>query len=158
MKILAGMIAAAGLLALTAGSASAASDWQCRQYATNFANANTNGAKNTVEGGLIGAGVGAFIAGVTNNNVGTGALIGGAVGATGGAASTSAKWNNKFQKAYYQCMNGGMKAQPVYGGGYNDGSPEWYQACAAKYNSFQWDGPYEGMYRTYGGKWKPCQL
>jgi hypothetical protein len=41
-----------------------------------------------VTGGLIGAGTGAAISGVTHGNVGAGALIGGGVGAVGGAVTS----------------------------------------------------------------------
>ncbi len=41
-----------------------------------------------VSGGLLGAGAGAVIGGVTGGNPLTGALIGGAVGAVGGAATS----------------------------------------------------------------------
>ena len=41
-----------------------------------------------VTGGLIGAGTGAAVAGVTHGNAGTGALIGGGVGAVGGAVTS----------------------------------------------------------------------
>jgi hypothetical protein len=41
-----------------------------------------------VGGGLLGAGAGAGVAGLTGGNVGTGALIGGALGAVGGAVTT----------------------------------------------------------------------
>jgi hypothetical protein len=159
MKRFVGMIAFAGLLALGAGQASAASDWQCQEYAANVANASVNPGQNTIQNGLLGAGVGALIAGATKGNVATGAAIGGGVGIVGTAAANNDKWNRKYQKAYYKCMNGGGPApQPVYGGGYDDGSPEWYQACAAKYKSFQWEGPYEGMFKGYDGDWHPCQL
>jgi hypothetical protein len=41
-----------------------------------------------VGGGLLGAGAGAGVAGLTGGNMGTGALIGGALGAVGGAVTT----------------------------------------------------------------------
>ena len=41
-----------------------------------------------VTGGLIGAGTGAAIGGVTHGSVGTDALIGGGVGAVGGAVTS----------------------------------------------------------------------
>ncbi len=46
-----------------------------------------------VSGGLIGAGAGAAISGMTGGSVGTGALIGGAVGAAGGAATSGRNVN-----------------------------------------------------------------
>lgn len=47
-----------------------------------------------VGGGLLGAGAGAAIGGLSGGHAGTGALIGGAVGAVGGAATTP-------QRPYY---------------------------------------------------------
>lgn len=38
-----------------------------------------------VSGGLLGAGAGATVSGVTGGNLGTGALVGGGIGAAGGA-------------------------------------------------------------------------
>ena len=46
-----------------------------------------------ISGGLIGAGTGAAISGLTGGSVGTGALIGGAVGAAGGAATSGRNVN-----------------------------------------------------------------
>lgn len=46
-----------------------------------------------ISGGLIGAGTGAAIGGLTGGSVGTGALIGGAVGAAGGAATSGRNVN-----------------------------------------------------------------
>lgn len=46
-----------------------------------------------ISGGLIGAGTGAAISGITGGSVGTGALIGGAVGAAGGAATSGRNVN-----------------------------------------------------------------
>jgi hypothetical protein len=54
-----------------------------------------------VGGGLLGAGAGAGVAGLTGGDVGTGALIGGAIGAVGGAVTTPDR--------------------PRYGGGYGGG-------------------------------------
>ncbi len=38
-----------------------------------------------VTGGLLGAGAGAAVSGITGGNLGTGALVGGGIGAAGGA-------------------------------------------------------------------------
>lgn len=46
-----------------------------------------------VSGGLIGAGAGAAISGLTGGSLGTGALIGGAVGAAGGALTSGRNVN-----------------------------------------------------------------
>ncbi|MDQ1080142.1 hypothetical protein [Pseudoroseomonas cervicalis] len=47
-----------------------------------------NPGQRAIGGGLLGAGAGAGVAGLTGGNAGTGALIGGALGAVGGAATT----------------------------------------------------------------------
>jgi len=46
-----------------------------------------------ISGGLIGAGAGAAVSGLTGGSLGTGALIGGAVGAAGGAATSGRNVN-----------------------------------------------------------------
>lgn len=46
-----------------------------------------------VSGGLIGAGTGAAISGITGGSLGTGALIGGGLGALGGAATSGRSIN-----------------------------------------------------------------
>ncbi len=48
----------------------------------------SNPGQRAIGGGLLGAGAGAGVAGLTGGNVGTGALIGGAVGAVGGLVTT----------------------------------------------------------------------
>ncbi len=45
-----------------------------------------------VTGGLLGAGTGAAVSGITGGNVGTGALIGGGVGAVGGAVTAPRRY------------------------------------------------------------------
>ena len=45
-----------------------------------------------VTGGLLGAGTGAAVSGVTGGNAGTGALIGGGIGAVGGAVTTPRRY------------------------------------------------------------------
>jgi hypothetical protein len=67
-------IGAAAALTLTLGTAACTDPYNPGQRA--------------VGGGLLGAGAGAGVAGLTGGNVGTGALIGGALGAVGGAATT----------------------------------------------------------------------
>ena len=46
-----------------------------------------------LSGGLIGAGAGAAVSGLTGGSLGTGALIGGALGAAGGAITSDRKVN-----------------------------------------------------------------
>ena len=45
-----------------------------------------------VTGGLLGAGTGAAVSGITGGNAGTGALIGGGVGAVGGAVTAPRRY------------------------------------------------------------------
>ena len=45
-----------------------------------------------VTGGLLGAGTGAAVSGVTGGNAGTGALIGGGIGAVGGAVTAPRRY------------------------------------------------------------------
>jgi hypothetical protein len=161
-----GIVAVAGAMALTAGSASAASSWQCKKYAQQYASQYGNPGSNVVGGALLGGFLGAGIAGATGGNVGTGAAIGAGVGAVGGAASSG--YEQAYNEAYWDCMNGpgGPGPMPAYGPGPGPGpgygpppgSPEWYQACAAEYKSFQWNGPYQGQFKGYDGFWHPCQL
>ncbi len=46
-----------------------------------------------ISGGLIGAGTGAAVSGLTGGSLGTGALLGGAVGAAGGALTSGRNVN-----------------------------------------------------------------
>ena len=46
-----------------------------------------------VSGGLLGAGAGAAVSGLTGGSVGTGALVGGALGAAGGAVTSGRNVN-----------------------------------------------------------------
>lgn len=156
-----GLVAVAGTLALSAGSANAQSSWQCRQYAQQYASQYGNPGASAVGGAVIGGLLGAGIAGATGNNVGTGAAVGAGVGLLGGAANSGYTYNQAYNAAYWDCMNGGGPGpQPVFGPGpsYAPGSQAWYQACAAKYKSFQWDGPYAGYFKGYDGQWHQCQL
>jgi len=156
-----GIIAVGGALALSAGSASAASSWQCKQYAQQVASQyGGNPGASAAAGGIFGGLLGAGIAGATGGNVGTGAAIGAGVGVVGGLASSGPAYQDAYNQAYWDCMNQ-PGPQPVYGGGgYGPpaGSEDWYQACAAKYKSFQWNGPYAGSFKGYDGQWHQCQL
>jgi hypothetical protein len=106
---------------------------------------------------MLGAFAGAAISGITGGNVGKGAAFGAGAGAVGGLVTQGPQWQARYNEGYNNCMYGGAPGpQPVYGP--PQGSEDWYQACAAKYKSFQWDGPYEGMFKGYDGVWRPCQL
>jgi hypothetical protein len=156
MKAAALAILAAGAMAFTVGAASAASPKQCDRYARNYANQYANPAGSAVGGAMLGAFAGAALSGITGGNVGKGAAFGAGAGAVGGLVTQGPRWQQLYADAYDDCMYGGGGPQPAYGPG--PGSEGWYQACAAKYKSFQWDGPWEGHFKGYDGQWRPCQL
>ena len=103
----------AGTLLAFAGSAQAASSWQCQQYARQQAEAYAPTGQGLVTGGLLGALGGAGIAGIAGGNAGTGAIVGGVGGALVGGATNQNKRQQIYNNAYYSCMNGGGYAQPA---------------------------------------------
>jgi hypothetical protein len=147
------LITATALLAglvMTAGTASAASPAYCDGYARNYANQYANPAGGLLGGAIIGGAAGGLIAGATGGNVGTGIGIGAVGGGLVGGVGQGNRWNILYQQAYAQCVNSG----PTYVAPGPSGDP--WQACAAKYKSFQWSGPYAGMFKGYDGLWHPC--
>jgi hypothetical protein len=116
MKTLFTTLAVAGALVLAAGSANAATQAQCQAYAQQTAQAYAPPGGGALAGGVIGAIAGGLIGGANNNNAAIpGAIIGGAGGAIVGGAATQAKYNQIYQQAYWQCMNGGVVTpQPIY--------------------------------------------
>jgi hypothetical protein len=163
MKKLLVAVAALGGVALFAGNAFAASDYQCRGYAQQQADAYAPNGKGALVGGVFGAGLGAIIAGATGGNAGTGALVGGAGGAVVGGAANQQNRQDVYNQAYWQCMNSGQQApvQPIYDEGPPPpgyGDQGWMNACAAKYRSFQWDGPNSGKFKGFDGYWHWCNL
>ncbi len=52
-----------------------------------------------VTGGLLGAGAGAALSGITGGSPGTGALVGGGIGAAGGALTTPSR--RSYDEEYY---------------------------------------------------------
>jgi len=71
-----------------------------------------------------------------SHNSGAAALVG-IIGLGAALAIASAQRNNAHTNVY------------------QSGSPEWIAACARKYRSFE---PHTGLYTTYGGVKKRCQL
>lgn len=53
-----------------------------------------------VSGGLLGAGAGAAVSGITGGNLGTGALVGGGIGAAGGALTAPSR-RSYYDEEYY---------------------------------------------------------
>jgi hypothetical protein len=115
MKIAITTAAVVGGLLLTAGTASAASSYQCQQYAQAQADAYAPNGQGAVAGGLVGALGGAAIAGITGGNAGTGAIVGGVGGAVVGGTMNQQKRKEVYDNAYWSCMNkGGPAPQPIY--------------------------------------------
>lgn len=112
MKTLFTTLAVAGALMLAAGSANAATQAQCQAYAQQQAQMMTNQGGAAVTGGVIGAIAGGLIGG-NNNAAVPGAIIGGVGGAMVGGAASQAKFNQIYQQAYWQCMNGGGGPVPM---------------------------------------------
>ncbi len=163
MKKLMMTVAALGGVTLFAGNALAASDYDCRVYAEQQANAYAPNGAGAVTGGLLGALGGAAIAGISGGNTGTGAIAGGVGGAVIGGVGNQQNRQQIYNNAYWQCRGKGnyAPAQPVY----NPGAPPpgygqqwWMQACSQKYNSFQWTGPHAGQFKGYDGYWHWCSL
>jgi uncharacterized protein YgiM (DUF1202 family) len=113
MKTLFTTAVVAGTLLAAAGSAHAASSWQCQQYARQQAEAYAPTGQGLVAGGLLGALGGAGIAGISGGKAGTGAIVGGVGGALVGGAANQNKQQQIYNNAYYSCMNGGGYAQPA---------------------------------------------
>jgi hypothetical protein len=101
-----------------AGTADAASQRQCQQYAQSEADAYAPNGQGLVVGGILGALGGAGIASVTHGNAGTGALIGGVGGAVVGGTLNQNKRQQIYNEAFYSCMNGGggyvARPKPIY--------------------------------------------
>jgi outer membrane lipoprotein SlyB len=147
-------MACAGALALSAGTASAASKAQgCESYARSVANQQANVAGNTAGAAVFGALVGAGIGAATGNNVGTSAAWGAGAGGVTGLAASSAEWQRIHDEAYADCMYGGQTQQVVQqgqqsqSGQYEPWTDEWFAYCEAKYKSFT---PSDGTYQPYG--------
>lgn len=156
---------AVGAVVLFAGSAFAASDYECRGYAQQQANAYAPNGRGAIVGGAMGAGLGAIASGIGHGNVGTGALVGGLGGAFLGGAMNQNKRQDVYNRAYWDCMNSGPRyaapPQPVYDPGPPPpgyGDPSWMQACADKYRSFRWSGPHAGQFKGFDGYYHWCQL
>ena len=165
MKKLLMAATALGGIALFAGNAFAASDYECRAYAQDQADASNPNGQGAVTGGLLGALGGAAIAGIAHGNVGTGAIAGGVGGAVIGGVGNQDARQRVYQRAYWDCMNSGRgpryAPQPVYDAGPPPpgyGDPGWMRACASKYRSFQWSGPHAGQFQGFDGYWHWCNL
>ncbi len=161
MKKLLMAATALGGVALFAGNALAASDYQCRAYAQQQADAYAPTGQGLVVGGVLGAITGGLIAGSTGGNAGTGAAIGAGGGAIAGGAINQQKRHEVYNQAYWQCMGGQPQPQPIYDPGQPPpgyGQQWWMNACSQKYKSFQWTGPQAGQFKGFDGYWHWCSL
>jgi hypothetical protein len=152
---------ALGGVALFAGNALAASEYQCRAYAQQQADAYAPTGQGAVTGGLLGALGGAAIAGISGGNTGTGAIAGGVGGAVIGGVGNQQKRQEIYNQAYWSCMGSAPQPQPIYDPGAPPpgyGQQWWMESCAAKYKSFQWTGPYAGQFKGFDGYWHWCNL
>ena len=103
-----------GLVIAAAGSANAATPYECEMYAQNAAEQQYPYGGGAVTGGVFGALIGAGIAGATGGNVGTGAGVGAGAGLIVGSAGWQQKKKQAHDLAYAQCIGSG---QPVYAPG-----------------------------------------
>jgi hypothetical protein len=162
MKIIVTAAAVLSGLMLLSSGAYAKSPAQCDYEARSYADANANPVGGAATGGLVGALLGAGVAGATGGNVGAGAGIGAGVGIAAGGLSQGEKWKQFYNSYYNDCLYGGAPPAPVAYDpgppppGYGD--PNWMSACAAKYKSFQWNGPLSGKFKGFDGAWHWCQL
>ena len=108
MKKLMMTVAALGGVTLFAGNALAASDYDCRVYAEQQANAYAPNGAGAVTGGLLGALGGAAIAGISGGNTGTGAIAGGVGGAVIGGVGNQQNRQQIYNNAYWQCRGQGQ--------------------------------------------------
>lgn len=142
----------------TSSTALANSPAYCDNYARQAASERTDGGE-VIGGGIGGAITGALIGGIFGGGkgAGQGAAIGGGVGLFSGAAHSSAKWNSIYHAAFQDCMDAGYRQQDASYDeeeGPVEGSPAWYDYCAAKYRSFN---PRTGRYLARSGQWLRCQ-
>jgi hypothetical protein len=108
------------LMATAAGTATAATPYECDVYATNYAEQQYPTGGGAFAGGVGGGILGGIIAGATGGKVGNGV----AIGATAGLVVGSVAWQNQKRQAhdsvYAQCLNSNQRTyalapQPYYG-------------------------------------------
>ncbi len=102
-------------LTLAAGSASAATPYECESYAQQVAEQQYPTGGGAIGGGLVGGFLGAGIAAATGGNVGVGAGIGAGAGLVVGSSAWQAKKKQAHDLAYSQCIGNVVYAPaPVY--------------------------------------------
>ncbi len=100
-----------GVAASGAGTAIAATPYECETYAQQYAEQQYPTGSGAVGGGLFGGILGAGIAAATGGNVGAGAAIGAGAGLVVGSASWQNAKRDAHDLAYSQCLGG---AQSIY--------------------------------------------
>ena len=161
MRICAGAILTAAVLAGFASEAEAGRRAYCDAYARDVADSRVSGGDvlaGTVGGAIGGAFLGAIIDG--KEGAGKGAIIGAAGGTVLGAAGADGKWHRVYRKAYADCMDMYEPRPIVYrqpppkpAGALEPGSEAWNDYCAAKYTSFDRK---TGLYTGKSGKPHTC--
>jgi uncharacterized protein YcfJ len=161
MKICAGLLVTAAVMASFVSEAQAGRRSYCDAYARDVANSRVSGGDvlaGTIGGALGGAFVGAIIDG--KEGAGKGAIIGGVGGTVMGAAGADSKWHRVYRKAFADCMDMYEPRPIVYkkpvpkpAEPLEQGSEAWNDYCAAKYSSFDRE---TGLYTGKSGKQHTC--
>jgi ribonucleotide reductase alpha subunit len=150
MKAILAILICAGTLALSANAASAATFTECDAYARQVANDNV--AKRTAGTAVVGALLGLGIGAAQGNNLGSSAAIGAGAGGVTGLAVGSVEWQKIYDAELDDCMgSSGHTNVGSQTGLYEPWSPEWFEYCDERYQSFdETDGtfqPFEGPRR-----------
>jgi hypothetical protein len=148
MKKFLAILVCAGALALTAQAASASTASQCDAYARKAADENTG--KKAVGTAVVGALLGLGIGAAQGNNLGSSAAIGAGAGGVTGLAVGSAEWQQVYDAEFADCMNaaGGTTNVSSQAGLYQPWTPEWFEYCENRYQSFT---PSDGTFQPKGG-------
>ncbi len=159
------LFVAAGTMSLSTGLSTKPAYSQaanCNVYAANYA--DRRAVRSTVGGALGGAvagGVlGALVGKGKGKNIGIGAAVGAGVGTAGGAVRGSRLWQQRYNRAYRDCMNrraprpAVLHPAPYQGARPAAWTPEWYEYCSAKYRSFD---AASGTYQPYNGPRRLCR-
>ena len=108
-----------GLAIAAAGTASAATPYDCEIYAQNYAEQQYPTGGGAVTGAVGGGILGGLIAGATGNKVGNGVGVGVAAGLVVGSVAWQNAKRNAHDLAYSQCIGGAKPVvatpPPVYG-------------------------------------------
>ena len=156
MRTILAAIACAGALALSTGTASAASKVaECDAYARQVANSQANVGGQTAGGAIFGTFLGLGIGAATGQNLGTSAAVGAGAGGLTGFAVGSAQWQKVHDAAFADCMQGGNPTSlSSQAGLYEPWSPEWFAYCDARYQTFD---ETDGTFMSNAGYRKLCR-